>query len=335
MDYRYLGRSALRVSPLCLGAMMFGGEADEACSRIIIDHAFAHGINFIDTANVYNGGRSEEVVGRAIGGRRSAFVVATKFGFPGTAAPGPNDFGQSRKHIFQAVDDSLRRLASDYIDIVYFHRALAGVPLEEGVRALDDLIGQGKVRYWGVSNFQGWRIAAAAKMAADLGVDPPIASQPLYNIVARGAETEQLPAAVHFGIGSVTYSPLARGVLTGKYGAGADPDPESRAGRGDVRLAQTEWRTESLSIAQAIAERAAARGVSPIAFAVAWVLRNRLVSAAVAGPRTLAQWEAYVAALAVELDAEDEAFIDALVPRGHASTPGYTDPAFPVEGRIV
>jgi aryl-alcohol dehydrogenase (NADP+) len=315
--------------------MMFGGDADEETSRAIIDRAFERGVNFIDTANVYNGGRSEEVLGRAIGARRDAFVIATKFGFPGRPSPGPNDFGQSRKHIFQAVEQSLQRLGTDYIDLVYFHRALPGVQLEEGIRALGDLIRQGKIRYWGVSNFQGWRIAAAAKIALEMGVDLPVASQPLYNIVARTAEVEQLPSAHHFGIGNVTYSPLARGVLTGKYIPGAQPDQDSRAGRGDVRLAQTEWRPESISIAQAIAARAAARGGSSIAFAVAWVLRNQLVSAAVAGPRTLAQWDSYAASLDFELDAEDEAFIDGLVSPGHASTPGYTDPAFPVEGRVM
>lgn len=334
MQYRPLGRSALNVSPLCLGAMMFGGDADEDVSRAIIDRAFERGINFIDTANVYNGGRSEEVVGRAVATRRDAFVLATKFGFPGRPAPGPNDYGQSRKHIVQAVEASLRRLGTDYIDLVYFHRALPGVQLEEGIRALGDLIRQGKIRYWGVSNFQGWRIAAAAGAAADLGVDPPVASQPLYNIVARTAEVEQLPSAAHFGLGNVTYSPLARGVLTGKYQPNVEPEQDSRAGRGDARLAQTEWRVESMTVAQAIGARAAARGLSTIAFAVAWVLRNRLVSAAVAGPRTMAQWESYVAALDVSLDAEDEAFIDSLVAPGHASTPGYTDPAFPVEGRV-
>lgn len=331
MNYRYLGRSALKVSPLCLGAMMFGGDTDEATSKRIIDKAFEQGINFIDTADVYNAGRSEEVVGRAIAERRDSWVVATKFGFPTTQ--GPNEQGQSRKWIYQSVDASLKRLGTDYIDILYFHRALAEAPLEEGMRAVGDLIRQGKLRYFGISNFRGWRIAEVARLADQLGIDRPMASEPLYNMVDRTAEVEQLPAASHYGVGVVSYSPLARGVLTGKYTVDAVPPADSRAGRGDKRIQQTEWRPESLLIAQKLAAYAAERGTTSIAFALAWVLKNRLVSATIAGPRTEAHWDSYMEALALELGAEDETFVDKLVPPGHASTPGYTDPGYPVEGR--
>lgn len=331
MDYRYLGRSGLKVSPLCLGAMMFGGETDEPTSKRIIDKAFDLGVNFIDTADVYSAGRSEEVLGRAIAARRDSWVVATKFGF--AATQGPNEQGQSRKWIFQSVGASLKRLGTDYIDILYFHRALPHLPLEEGMRAVGDLIRQGKVRYLGVSNFRGWRIAEIAHLADQLGIDRPIASEPLYNIVDRTAEVEQLPAAAHYGIGVVSYSPLARGVLSGKYRVDAPPPADSRAGRGDKRIHQTEWRQESLRIAQTIAAHAAERGTTSIAFALAWVLKNRLVSATIAGPRTEAQWDSYVDALKLELGPDDEKLVDSLVPPGHASTPGYTDPGYPVEGR--
>src|SRR6266702_759939 len=154
MEYGYLGRSALKVSPLCLGAMMFGGETDESTSKRIIDKAFDQGINFIDTADVYHAGRSEEIVGRAIAERRDSWVVATKFGYPTTQ--GPNEQGQSRKWIMQSVEASLKRLGTDYIDVLFFLRALLDAPLEEAVRAIADLIRQGKVRYFGVSNFRGW-----------------------------------------------------------------------------------------------------------------------------------------------------------------------------------
>lgn len=331
MDYRYLGRSALKVSPLCLGAMMFGGETDEATSKRIIDKAFDQGINFIDTADVYHGGRSEEIVGRAIAERRDSWVVATKFGYP--TLPGPNEQGQSRKWIVQSVEASLKRLGTDYIDILYFHRALVDAPLEEGVRAIGDLIRQGKLRYFGISNFRGWRIAEIVRLADQLGIDRPVASEPLYNLVDRTAEVEQLPAAAHYGVGVVSYSPLARGVLTGKYAADAAPPADSRAGRGDRRIQQTEWRPESLAIAQQLAAHAAARGTTSIAFALAWVLKNRLVSAAIAGPRTQAHWDSYVEALKLQLGPDDERFVDSLVAPGHASTPGYTDPGYPVEGR--
>ncbi|MBB3003308.1 MULTISPECIES: aldo/keto reductase [Paraburkholderia] len=333
MDYRNLGRSGLKVSPLCLGAMMFGGETDEATSVRIIDKAFDQGINFIDTADVYHAGRSEEIVGRAIAARRDDWVVATKFGFPAGPAQGPNQQGQSRKWIFQTVEASLKRLGTDYIDVLYFHRALPDLPLEEGVRAVADLIRQGKVRYFGLSNFRGWRIAEVVRLADQLGIDRPVASEPLYNIVDRTAEVEQLPAAAHYGLGVVPYSPLARGVLTAKYGVDTPPPADSRVGRGDRRIQQTEWRPESLHIAQQIAKHAAERGTNSIAFALAWVLNNRCVSSAIAGPRTEAHWDSYRAALDFKLDADDERFIDSLVPPGHASTPGYTDPGYPVEGR--
>lgn len=331
MDYRYLGRSALKVSPLCLGAMMFGGETDEATSKRIIDKAFDQGINFIDTADAYHGGRSEEIVGRAIAEQRDNWVVATKFGYP--TSQGPNEQGQSRKWIVQSVEASLKRLGTDYIDILYFHRALVDAPLEEGVRAIGDLIRQGKIRYFGISNFRGWRIAEIVRLADQLGIDRPVASEPLYNLVDRTAEVEQLPAAAHYGVGVVSYSPLARGVLTGKYAADAAPPADSRAGRGDRRIQQTEWRPESLAIAQQLAAHAAARGTTSIAFALAWVLKNRLVSATIAGPRTQAHWDSYVEALKLQLGPDDERFVDSLVAPGHASTPGYTDPGYPVEGR--
>ncbi|HEY8360031.1 MAG TPA: aldo/keto reductase [Ramlibacter sp.] len=333
MNHRYLGRSALKVSPLCLGAMMFGGEAAEATAARIIDKAFDQGVNFIDTADVYNAGRSEEIVGRAIAARRDQWVLATKFGQ--AFGKGPNEQGQSRKWICQSVDASLKRLGTDYIDILYFHRALVDVPLHEGVRAVADLVRQGKVRYFAVSNFRGWRIAEIVRLADQAGIDRPVASQPLYNIVDRTAEVEQLPAAGHYGLGVVSYSPLARGVLSGKYAVDAPPPADSRAGRGDKRIHQTEWRPESLRIAQAIAAHAARRNTTSIAFAIAWVLKNRLVSAAIAGPRTEAQWDSYLDAMALELGPDDEKLVDSLVPPGHASTPGYTDPAYPVEGRRV
>ncbi|WP_434112315.1 aldo/keto reductase [Paraburkholderia caffeinilytica] len=331
MDYRYLGRSALKVSPLCLGAMMFGGETDETTSKRIIDKAFDQGVNFIDTADVYHAGRSEEIVGRALGERRDSWVIATKFGYP--TAQGPNEQGQSRKWIIQSVEASLKRLGTDYIDILYFHRALLDAPLEEGVRAVGDLIRQGKVRYFGLSNFRGWRIAEIVRLADQLGIDRPVASEPLYNMVDRTAEVEQLPAAAHYGIGVVPYSPLARGVLTGKYALDGAPPSDSRAGRGDKRIQQTEWRPESLAIAQQVAAHAEARGTTSIAFALAWVLKNKLVSSTIAGPRTEAHWDSYVQALNLQLGPEDEKFVDSLVPPGHASTPGYTDPGYPVEGR--
>jgi aryl-alcohol dehydrogenase-like predicted oxidoreductase len=332
VTYRYLGRSGIKVSPICLGTMMFGGQTDEATSHRIIHKAREQGINFIDTADVYNGGQSEVVVGSGIKANRDDWVVATKFSNP--MAAGPNGSGQSRKWIVRAVEDSLRRLGTDYIDLIYFHRAVFDAPLGEAVRAIADLIRQGKLRYFGVSNFRGWRIAEVSHLADQIGIDRPIASQPLYNIVNRVAEVEQLPAADHYGLGVVSYSPLARGVLTGKYDPDRAPDADSRAGRGDKRILETEWRPESIALAQRIAEHARGRGIDPTAFAIAWVLNNRLVTSTIAGPRTEAQWDSYGGALDVTLTAEDEALVDGLVTTGHASTHGFNDPGHPIEGRV-
>ena len=329
--YRYLGRSALKVSPLALGTMMFGGPTPEDVAHRIIDRAREQGINFIDTADVYHKGASEEVVGRGIKATRDQWVLATKF--VNSHDKGPNLGGYSRKWVIQTVENSLRRLGTDYIDIFYFHRAVFDAPFIEPLRAIGDLIRAGKIRYFGVSNFRGFRIAEASHLADQLGIDRPIASQPLYNLVNRTAEAEQLPAANHYGLGVVSYSPLARGVLTGKYLTNAAPEEGSRAARGDKRMAEVEWRPESIEIARRVADHAGAKGITSADFALAWVLNNRLVTSAIAGPRTEEQWEAYQRALSVQITTEDEAFVDSLVAPGHPSTPGFTDPGHPVEGR--
>ncbi|WP_420136926.1 aldo/keto reductase [Sphingomonas sp.] len=331
--YRYLGRSGIKVAPLTLGTMMFGEQTDEATAHRIIDKARDQGINMIDTADVYNRGQSEIVVGTGIKAHRDEWVVATKFA--NAMAPGPNGSGQSRKWIIRSVEDSLHRLGTDYIDLLYFHRAVFDAPLGEAVRAIGDLIQQGKLRYFGVSNFRAWRIAEVCHLADQFGMDRPIASQPLYNIVNRVAEVEQLPAADYYGLGTVSFSPLARGVLTGKYQADAAPAADTRAGRGDKRMLETEWRPESVTLAAKIADHARARGIDPVAFAIAWVLNNRLVTSTITGPRTEAHWDSYIKALDVTFTAEDEALVDSLVTTGHASTHGFNDPGHPIEGRVA
>lgn len=332
MEYRSLGRCGLKVSPLCLGTMMFGGPTDEPTAGRIVARAREQGINFIDTADGYTGGRSEEVVGRAIKADRSWWVLATKCANP--TGQGPNARGLSRRHVQHAVEASLRRLDTDVIDVLYLHKEDHATPLAETVHALADLIRVGKIRYFGVSNYRSWRVAEICRLCDAIGIDRPVASQPLYNALNREVETEHLPACGYFGLGVVPYSPLARGVLTGKYLPNVAPPAETRAGRRDRRMMESEWRPESLEIARAIAVHAEARGISPSHFAMAWILNNRLITGAVAGPRTEAQWEDYVAALSVHLDAEDEALVDRLVSPGHPSTPGYNDPAYPIEGRL-
>jgi aryl-alcohol dehydrogenase (NADP+) len=332
MDYRSLGRSGLKVSPLCLGTMMFGGPTDEPPAARIIAAARDAGVNFIDTADVYTEGRSEEIVGRAIAAERSRWVLATKVASP--VGPGPNDRGLSRRHVIASCEASLSRLGTDVIDIYYLHKEDHGTPLGETVRALADLIRAGKIRYVGVSNYRGWRVAEICRLADELGIDRPVVSQPYYNALNRMPEVEHLPACGFYGLGVVPYSPLARGVLTGKYDPIRPPPEGTRAGRQDKRMIETEWRTESLDIAQEIARHAQARGITPGQFAFAWVLNNSFVSAAIGGPRTEAQWQDYLGALTYAFTEEDEALVDRLVPPGHPSTPGYNDPQYPLEGRV-
>lgn len=333
MLYRSLGQSGLQVSALTLGTMMFGQQTADDESLRIIDKARDQGINFIDTADVYNAGRSEEVVGEGIANHREHWILASKVAMGPTDGL-PNRSGLSRKHIYNAVDASLRRLDTDYIDLYYLHRDDLKVPLEVTVRAMGDLIRAGKVRQWGVSNFRGWRIAEIVNVARQLGVEPPVASQPLYNIVNRQVETEQLTAAAYHGLGVVPFSPLARGVLSGKYAPGVEPAADSRAGRQDKRILEVEWRQESLAIAQKIQAWTEHKGVGMVEFAIAWVLNNAAVSSAIVGPRTEEQWDTYGKALQVRLTAEDEAFIDSLVTPGHASTHGFNDVGHFVSGRV-
>ncbi|MBV9813735.1 MAG: aldo/keto reductase [Acetobacteraceae bacterium] len=333
MRYRRLGRSGLQVSPLCLGAMMFGAQTDESTSQRIIDRARDAGVNFIDTADAYAGGASEEIVGRAVCGHRSWWVVATKLANP--TGPGPNARGLSRRHMFEAVDASLRRLGLETVDIVYFHKEDPATSFAEMAHAMADLVRSGRVRHFGVSNHRAWRVAELCRACDAAGIDRPVVSQPLYNALNRQAEVEHLPACAHLGLGVVPYSPLARGVLTGKYHPDAAPPPGSRAGRQDRRIMEVEWRPESLRIAAELAERARSKGATPGQFALAWVLTNRLVAGAIAGPRTQEHWEEYLGAVDVTLDGEDEALVDRLVPPGHASTHGFVDPSYPVEGRLT
>ena len=332
MDYRSLGRSGLKVSPLCLGAMMFGGATDEPTSIRIIDTARDGGINFIDTADAYTEGRSEEITGRAIAANRTWWVLATKLANP--TGPGPNARGLSRRHVFTAIDASLKRLGTDTIDILYLHKEDHATPLEEVVHAMADLVRSGRIRYFGVSNFRAWRVAEICRLCDQAGIDRPIVSQPLYNALNRMVEVEHLPACKHLGLGVFPYSPLARGVLTGKYRPDVPPDQGTRAGRQDKRILETEWRPESLHIAQTLAEHARSRSITPGQFAFAWVLNNRLVTGAIGGPRTEAQWADYMGALDYRFTPEDEALVDRLVTPGHPSSPGYNDPAYPLEGRL-
>jgi aryl-alcohol dehydrogenase-like predicted oxidoreductase len=317
MQYRRLGKSNLQVSTLCLGTMMFGDQTGEDEAAAIVADAHAHGVNFIDTADVYTYGASEAMVGKLIRAPRNDWVLATKLG--NKMSERPNEGHYSAAWIHREVEASLQRLQTGHIDILYLHRDFLGMDLEEPLRALDALVRAGKLRYWGLSNFRGWRIAEVVRVAQQLGVPGPVVCQPYYNLLNRMPEVEVLPACEHYGIGVVPYSPIARGVLTGKYRPGSAPDASTRAGRGDKRIAETEFREESLVIAQRLGEHVKSRGVTLAQFATAWVLAHRAVTAAIAGPRTLAQWQDYLPAVDFTPSAEDEALVDSLVPAGHPS----------------
>jgi aryl-alcohol dehydrogenase-like predicted oxidoreductase len=331
MRYRSLGKSPLQVSELCLGTMMFGDQTELAEARRIVDHAREHGVNFIDTADIYTLGRSEQMVGQLLKGQRDHWILATKLG--NKMSDRPNEQGYSRAWVLRECDASLQRLGVEHVDVYYLHRDYNGMDLEEPLRAVEALLRAGKIRYWGVSNFRGWRIAETVHMARALNMPPPVVCQPYYNLLNRQPEVEVLAACRHHGIGVVPYSPIARGVLAGKYAPGTPPAQGTRAGRGDKRMMQTEFREESLAIAQTLAAHCADKGVSLAAFATAWVLASRTVSAVIAGPRTFEQWTAYFEALDVTVDSADEALVDSLVAPGHPSTPGYTDPVYPLEAR--
>lgn len=331
MDHQNLGRSGVKISRLTLGTMMFGGPTSEADSIRIIHQAIDRGINSLDTANIYNAGESEVVVGKAIADRRSEVILATKG--RGPMGAGPNDAGASRVHLMRALDDSLKRLGTDYVDIYYQHTPDYGTPIEETLRALDDMVRSGRVRYIACSNFRAWRLCEALWTSDRLNLNRFACVQPLYNIVNRDIEVELLPLCQEHGIGVITYSPLARGILTGKYRPGEPVPDGSRASRNDKRMQQAEWRDVSLEISQKLTAYCSERGVNPSQFALAWCMANPIVTSVIIGPRTQEQFDDNLGCFDVTITAEDEAFVDELVPPGEHSGKGFQDEAYPVTGR--
>ena len=331
MQYRQLGESGLMVSPICLGAMMFGGASDDRTAAQIVDSARKNGVNFVDTADGYSAGNSEKLLGRLLKKDRADWVVATKIG----NRPGPSAFDTrlGKRHMLLGINESLARLQTDWIDIWYLHKEDYVTPLFETVETMGDIIASGKVRYWGLSNYRSWRMAEIVRLCEQLGVPKPIVCQPYYNAMNRMPEVEVLPACGYYGMGVVPYSPLARGVLTGKYDPHSKPGKGTRAGRGDRRILETEFREESLIMARKIKSHAEKRGMTAGAFATLWVLNNKLVTSVLAGPRTMGHWNGYLDVFKFKFLPEDEKMIDKLVAPGHPSTPGYNDPQYGIEGR--
>lgn len=286
MEYRRLGQSGLKVSELCLGTMTFGHGADEAEARRMVDLALAAGVSFFDTADSYGGGQSEVLLGKALEGRRRQVVLATKFFNP--MGPGPNDSGMSRVHIVNALEESLQRLRTDWVDLYYIHHVDVQTPLEEMLRALDDAVRQGKVRYLACSNFQAWRLAEALWISDSRGWNRFACYQPQYSLVVRDIEQELVPLCQAKGLGIVVWSPLAGGFLSGKYQAGQRNLAGARSAE-DWAYPQRFFAANADKTLGVLLQTAGELGRSPAQVALRWVLEQPGIASAIVGARTAAQ----------------------------------------------
>lgn len=313
METRALGRTGLQVPPLCLGTMTFGLQCDEATSYAILDRAVEGGINFLDTADVYplggtgdTVGRTEEIVGRWMRDRRNRdqILLATKCA--GAMGPGPNDVGLSRYHIMRAVDESLRRLGTDVIDLYQVHSFDPRTPIEETMRALGDIVRAGKVRYVGCSNYPAWRLAEALAASERLNIARYDSVQPRYNILYRDIETELLPLARAEGLGVLVYNPLAGGFLSGKYHKGEEPQENTRftLGTAGRRYQWRYWQDAQFDATARLKDAADARGVNMASLAIAWVIQQPGISSAIVGASRPDQLEGALGAVGLAVDDE-------------------------------
>jgi len=312
VKYRPLGRTGVQVSELCLGTMMFGGRADKAESLRIMDYALDQGVNFLDTANVYAANESERIVGEALArdGKRRHTVLATKV--HGAQGQDVNDRGISRRHIIDACDDSLRRLQTDWIDLYQLHRSRSDTAIDETLRALDDLIHAGKVRYVGTSMFPGWQMVEALWVAKELGLNRFVCEQPAFHMLDRTAEREVIPAARSFGIAVIPWGPLCGGLLTGKYDRdGGGPEGRWQDGKDNFGREATSLAWDTIDLVKKLA---AEKGCSPSQIALAWCGAQPGVTSPIIGPRTYGQAVDNLGAVDVEITASDTERIDALVP---------------------
>jgi aryl-alcohol dehydrogenase-like predicted oxidoreductase len=337
VTHRSLGRTGVKVSPLCLGAMMFGawGNPDHDESIRIIHRALDAGINFVDTADVYSRGESEEIVGKALAGRRDEVVLATKV--HGTMGDDPNQFGNSRRWIVREVEASLRRLGTDYIDLYQIHRPELDTDIDETLGALADLVHQGKVRYIGSSTFPASQIVEAQWLARERGRERFVCEQPPYSMLVRGIEADVLPTCRRHGMGVIPWSPLAGGWLTGKWRKGEDAPASSRAQRMPARYDLSDpGNQRKLEAADALGRLADEAGLTLIQMALAFVINHPAVTAAIIGPRTIEQLESQLGADEVSLDQELLDRIDEIVPPGTtlaAADEGWQNPALRPEAR--
>ena len=293
MKYNQLGDTGLFVSEICLGAMTFGGQADKAESARMIDYCFDRGINFLDTANAYNKGASEEILGEILKGRRNRIILASKV--RNVMGPAPDEAGLSRKAIFRAIEDSLRRLQTDYLDIYYLHAPDYAVPIEETLEAMDKLRTAGKIRSVASSNYSGWQVAQMFGISDKKGYQPPYLSQHMYNLMARGVEQEYLPMCKEFGISSIVYNPLAGGMLTGKQTREA-PLAGTRFDKNQMYLDRF-WHPDFFNAVDALKQIADAAGRSMISLSLNWLLHHTQTDCVILGASRLAQLEANLQAM--------------------------------------
>jgi len=320
MDYRNLGRTGVKVSQLCLGCMMFGGKTEAEDSYDIIDRAIDAGINFIDTANVYSRGESEKVTGEALkrNGQRDSIVLATKV--HGSMGDGPNDRGNSRRHIIEQCEASLRRLRVDWIDLYQIHRPQSDIPIDETLRALDDLIRAGKVRYAGTSTFGAWQCVEAQQISRELGLNRFVTEQPPYNILDRRIERELMPMARTYGYGLIPWSPLAGGLLTGKYKRGEKAPENSRfCGKED----SDRYNEHIFHVTEGLEPLVKKKGCTMAQLALAWCMHQPGITSPIIGPRTMGQLEDNLGSLKVEITDEDREKVDDLVAPGRVVSPFY------------
>ncbi|MBN2246058.1 MAG: aldo/keto reductase [Candidatus Aminicenantes bacterium] len=316
MNYRVLGKTGMKVSRLCFGTMSFGGEADESVSGSMFHLCREHGINFFDCANVYQQGRAEEILGRLIKTCRQEVVITTKVYFP--TGTGINDGGSSRYHIMNAVEASLKRLATDRIDIYFLHRFDDITPLEETLRTLDDLVRQGKILYIGASNFSAWQTAKALGLSAKEKLTEFCCLQPMYNLVKRQAEVEILPMALSENLGVIPYSPLGGGLLSGKYSPSQRPDKGRLI---ENQMYKTRYGNQwMLETAERFTALAGSKNIHPAALAVAWVASHPAVTAPIIGARNSEQLKPLLEALDIDMTPEFRQEITLLSPEPPSPT---------------
>ena len=317
MDYRYLGRTGVFVSPLCLGAMNFGDRTDTADSIRIIHAALDAGINIVDTANSYNDGRSEEIVGQALqGARRATTILATKA--RSKVGPDRNDGGLSRRHIFQAVEDSLRRLNTDYIDLYQMHRPEPDVPIDETLGALTDLVRAGKVRYIGSSTYPAWMVMESLATSEKYHFARYVSEQPPYNLLDRRIENELVPLALKYNLAILPWAPLAQGLLAGRYPSAQALPADSRAAVKPSSVYADRIAARGIAVGQQFTQLAARFGKTPAQFGLLWCKDQPAITAPIFGPRTLEQLTDVLPVLEMKLTDEERAACDALVPPGGA-----------------